>query len=92
MVLKYAAVGVALALSACTTIDNETRTQKVLEGGLNDGQRYELRTREMAGPNGSFTQTRVVYRGLARTCVLDSPGDCESVARNLIDKYDELII
>lgn len=89
MRLSFFAIAVPLVLSACATVSNETRTQAVLQGGLNDGERYEIRQRLIEGPTGSYEQTSVVYKGFARTCILDSPMDCEVKARQLIDEYDE---
>ncbi|MBW4707029.1 hypothetical protein KX928_04425 [Roseobacter sp. YSTF-M11] len=91
MLVRSSAIAVAFVLSACATISDETSVPAVLEGGLNDGEKYEIRTRTLHGANGTYAQTRVVYKGFARTCILDSPNDCESKARNLIDEYDELI-
>ncbi|MDW3180965.1 MAG: hypothetical protein R8F89_03055 [Roseobacter sp.] len=50
-----------------------------------------MRTRLIEGPNGPYDQTSVVYRGIARTCILDSPNDCEVTARSLIDEQNERI-
>lgn len=79
----------ALLLGACTTVKNETRTPAVVEGGFFDGYRYEIRQRLIEGPNGTFEQTSVVYRGLSRPCILGSPNDCESAAEALIEEYEE---
>ncbi|WP_300056103.1 hypothetical protein [uncultured Roseobacter sp.] len=81
----------AIVLSACASVSTETRTPATLEGGFLDGERYEIRTRLLEGPEGSFEQTSVVYKGLARTCIRDSPNDCERIARGLIEDYDEFI-
>lgn len=89
MSLRMMPIAATMMLSACATISEETRTPAVLEGGFYGGERYELRTRLLEGPNGTYSQTSVVYRGLARTCILDSPNDCELKARNLIDEYNE---
>ncbi|MFK7882051.1 hypothetical protein [Roseobacter sp.] len=91
MSLKTLSISAAFILSACANVVEETRTQAVLDGGFFDGEPYEIRTRLMEGPNGTYEQTRVVYKGFARTCIRDSPNDCESKARNLINEYDELI-
>ena len=90
MVVRSVALTTALLLGACATVSNETRTQAVLETGLNAGERYEIRTRLLEGPNGSFEQTSVVYRGYSKTCRIDSPNDCKLAARQLIEEYDEL--
>jgi hypothetical protein len=80
-----------LVLSACATVTSETSTQARLEGGFYDGEPYEIRTQVLEGPNGTFERTSVVYRGLARTCIKDSPNDCTYAARDLITYYDEAI-
>ena len=85
-------VAVALTLGACTTITNETSTTAVLEEGFNAGQRYEIRQRTLQGKDGSYMQTSVVYRGFAKTCIIDSPNDCESAARALIDQIEDSIV
>jgi hypothetical protein len=89
--MKYLALVAAatLSISACATIENESSTTAVLSSGFNAGERYQIRTRTMSGPNGSFQQTSVVYKGISRVCIPDSPGDCEKAARLLIDNYDD---
>lgn len=89
-VKKYVVLAI-LALGACANVLDETVTPAVLEGGFYGGESYEVRSRLLEGPKGTYRQTRVVYRGVARTCILDSPNDCESKARNLIDAYHEAI-
>lgn len=74
-------------LASCATVTSETSTPKVLESGFYAGERYTLRQRQMEGRNGPFVQTSVVYRGVSSLCIIDSPGDCEIAARNLIDGY-----
>lgn len=91
MIYKFSALAAVLALSACASAGNETRTAAVLEDGFNAGERYEIRNRLLEGPDGTFTQTSVVYKGLSRPCILDSPNDCESAARQLIEEYDDFI-
>lgn len=91
MAPKLVAFATVLAMSACTsaTVIDETRTVAVVETGFNAGERYEIRNRTLEGPNGRYEQTSVVYRGFARNCIRDSPNDCESKARNLIDEYND---
>ncbi len=79
----------ALALCACATVTDETRTTAVIEGGYYHGERYEIRERTLQGQTGTFEQTSVVYRGLARTCIKDSLGDCTKTALALIEFYQE---
>jgi hypothetical protein len=84
-------IAAAIGLGACGTVQNESNQTAVLQSGFNAGERYTLRTRTYSGPNGSFEQTSVVYRGISRTCLPDSPGDCEKKARALIDNYDDFL-
>jgi hypothetical protein len=72
-------------LGACSTVVDEQTTTAVLRNGLNAGTEYQIRTRTIQGASGTYTQTSVVYNGTPQTCILDSPGDCEEAARNLID-------
>lgn len=72
-------------LVSCTTIVDEKTTTAVLSSGFNAGTEYQIRTRQLQGSGGTYTQTSVVYRGVSQVCILDSPGDCESAARDLID-------
>lgn len=81
----------ALTLGACATISNETHTPAYLDGGFYDGERYDIRKRLVEGPRGTYEQTSVVYKGLSRQCIFDSPNDCEAAARQLIDHYNEFI-
>lgn len=79
---------VLLALSACSNVVNEQSTTAFLTAGINAGEEYQIRTRTFQGSSGTFDQTTVVYRGISKVCILDSPGDCEAAARNLIDGID----
>jgi hypothetical protein len=76
-------------ISACAAVSNETRTTAVIEDGFYQGTEYQIRTQLIEGPEGSYERTSVVYRGVSRTCILDSPGDCESKAERLIEECDE---
>lgn len=78
-----------LMMSACATVSNETRTIAFIEDGFYQGIEYQVRTQFIEGPEGSYERTSVVYRGVSRTCILDSPGDCESKAERLIEECDE---
>ncbi|MCV3272591.1 hypothetical protein [Roseobacter sinensis] len=91
MTLKTIAPIALLALTACASVATETRTPATLQDGFFAGERYEIRTRLIEGPEGNYEQTSVVYRGLSRTCIPDSPQDCERAARGLIEEYDEFI-
>lgn len=89
MSLKFIIPISAVVLTACSTVTDESRSSAFLEQGYYEGQRYEIRQRFIEGPAGSYEQTSVVYRGQARTCILDSPGDCELKAQKLIEEYEE---
>ncbi|MEM1075743.1 MAG: hypothetical protein AAF665_06385 [Pseudomonadota bacterium] len=91
MRLALIAAAVASGLAGCATVVDETRTTAVLEEGFNGGTKYEIRRQLIQGPSGTYETTSVVYRGLTRGCIIDSPGDCESKARVLIDQVDESI-
>lgn len=91
MSLKFIAPVSLVVLTACASVATETRTPATLEDGFFAGERYEVRTRLIEGPQGDYEQTSVVYRGLSRTCIPDSPNDCERAARGLIEEYDEFI-
>ena len=85
MNIRFLALASLTILVSCTTIVEETTTTAVLRNGLNAGTEYQIRTRTLQGPNGIYTQTSVLYNGVSNVCILDSPGDCEAAARNLID-------
>ena len=72
----------ALALAGCTTIIDERNAP-----GVYNGERYEIRTRMLEGPNGPYESSSVVYKGITQVCRIDSPGDCEKAARYLIDSF-----
>lgn len=90
MKLKIIMITAMLLLSGCATVSNETRIPAVVKSGFYAGEIYEIRRRLIDGPSGAYEQTSVVYKGLARTCVFDSPNDCESTAERLIEEYDEM--
>ncbi|WP_187432235.1 hypothetical protein ROLI_031650 [Roseobacter fucihabitans] len=85
------ALAITALLAACATVTDETRRTAVLEKGFNAGQVYEIRERTVEGQAGTYTQTSVIYRGYARTCIIDSPQDCETKAQSLIDQVEESI-
>ena len=76
MKLRLILVTTALFLSACATAQNENFSTINL-----NGRDYELRTRTMSGASGSFVQNSVLAHGTWRTCLPDSPGDCEAAVR-----------
>ncbi|WP_227271382.1 hypothetical protein [Roseobacter weihaiensis] len=71
-------LGAALfLLGACSTIESETFQTIEL-----NGQPTELRTRTIAGPDGSaVTHSVRSSNGTYRTCDPDQPGSCASAAR-----------
>jgi hypothetical protein len=73
-------------LAACGTVVDERRTTAVLSEGFNQGERYDIVTQTVQGPNGTYERTRVVYWGRSAPCILDSPRDCEFAARRLVDQ------
>lgn len=81
----------AVALAGCATVSNETRTPAFIQSGFYEGTRYDIRTRTIDGPTGSFEQTSVVYNGMTKTCIPSSPRDCELAAEDLISGFDEPI-
>ena len=90
MSMKFVMTATAvLALTGCATVQNETRTPAVISGGFYDGERYEIRKQLIDGPQGTYEKTSVVYRGFSRSCIPDSPNDCESKAERLIESVDE---
>lgn len=95
-VTVFGVLGLGLAVAGCGPAVNETRTAAVLEDSFYAGEPYEIVTRTIQGANGSFDQTRVVYSGRTRPCILDSPNDCQLAARELIgevkDSFSFLIL
>ncbi len=84
--MRFLAAVIALGLSACAPVLDETRTTAVLPDGYYKGESYDIVTRTIQGRNGPYKQTRVVYWGASAPCILDSPTDCEKAARRLIDQ------
>lgn len=89
MSAKYLLVAGAVFLSACASVTTENRTAAEVQVGFYEGEQYEVRTRQFQGATGPFEQTSVVYRGFTKTCIPDSPDDCERAARLLIEQVDE---
>lgn len=73
---KWQFVLVAVALSACASVSNETVRTITL-----DGRSYDLRTRTIEGTNGTFETSSVKVHGSYFQCKPDSPGDCEAAVR-----------
>lgn len=65
-----------LGLGACATALSESRSTIVV-----DGRSYDLITREMEGPNGTFEQSHVIVNNRLYICLPDSPGDCEAAVK-----------
>ena len=72
MTWKIILPAAAVALSACATIVDERSTDAVIQNGFNAGERYTIRERTLDGPQGTYKQTSVVYRGISSTCRIDS--------------------
>lgn len=95
MSIRVVAAAALVALSACAAggpggqIQKETREVREIPDGFHAGIKYVVRTQTIAGPNGTYDRTSVVFRGISRTCILDSPQDCEKTARWLIEDCDE---
>lgn len=79
------ATGLLLALGGCTTVVDEKRINAVIQSGFHMGQPYVIRIRTLQGPQGTFEQTSVVFRGISAVCRRDSPGDCERAAERIVD-------
>ena len=78
-----------LALAACAEVQSETGEVKVLPDGFYAGTQYIQRTQVFDRGNGPVERTSVVFRGISRTCIKDSPQDCEKAARALIEECAE---
>lgn len=65
-----------IALGGCASVSSETFKTIVLEG-----RSFELRTRTIDGPNGSYETSSVRVRGSYYLCKPDSPGDCEAAIK-----------
>ena len=78
-----------LVLSACAAIETENREVREIPDGFYAGYKYFLRTQTVSGSQGQYERTSVVYKGFSRTCIKDSPEDCEKAARLLIDECEE---
>ena len=92
MSIRSLAGAALITLSACAAggqIENEVREVREIPDGFYAGTQYIVRTQTIAGANGTFDRTSVVFRGFSRTCILDSPLDCEKTARAIIEACDE---
>jgi hypothetical protein len=77
-------LAVALSLSACVSVENESIGTIEL-----NGQAYELRTRTMSGPQGSFvTHAIKANDGSYRSCDPDTPSTCRSALQTRRDSND----
>lgn len=71
-------------LAACGTVTNETVGTIVV-----DGEAFELRTRTIDGPNGTYDTTSVRVNSVYYGCIPTSRGDCEAAVRNGLEfPYD----
>lgn len=82
MIGKLAIIPAAtlIALSACGTVTNESFS--TIE--VNDDT-YNIRTRTIDGPNGSYQTSSVQVYGLQYQCLPESKGDCEAAVRRGLD-------
>ncbi|MGD9294762.1 MAG: hypothetical protein PVI41_07760 [Roseobacter sp.] len=67
----------AVIVSGCSTVQDESYSTIVL-----NGREYDLRTRTMEGPNGTYVTHSVRANTGYRTCDPNSPGSCEAAIRN----------
>jgi hypothetical protein len=74
----------ALLLPACSTVLDESRQSFTSASGFT----YEVRTRTMQGPQGTYQTSDALAGGVATPCRIDSPGDCEAAARRGINRFD----
>lgn len=89
MKMKAFVFSALVLVSGCVTVLDESVTEAFVEDGFYQGERYFVRTRTLQTATGTFDETRVVYRGFSRQCILTSPGDCETAGRRLIEDVDE---
>ncbi len=76
------------SLTGCTTIVDEKTTTAVIQRGFNAGEKYTIRQRTLQGPQGTYQQTSVVYKGVSAVCRIDSPRDCALAAEALASRSD----
>jgi uncharacterized protein YceK len=74
----------ALLLGGCATVLDETRQEIVV-----NGKTYEVRTRTIEGPQGTYVSSAAIVYGSAHPCILNSPGDCEAAVRRGLNRFDD---
>lgn len=79
MRMKYLPALGLLALGACGTVLSESSSTIVV-----DGESYELTTRLIDGPQGTYEQSSVSVRNKPNLCLPDSPGDCTAAVRSAL--------
>lgn len=91
MSIRVLAGAALIVLSGCATapVENEVREVREIPDGFYAGTKYIVRTQTLSGPQGTYDRTSVVFRGVSRTCIIDSPQDCEKAARALIEDCDD---
>lgn len=72
----------SLVVTGCATIESESIGEVVV-----NGRSYELRTRTLNGPNGTYESSHVVVRGNTEVCRPQSPGDCEAAVRRAQNQF-----
>ena len=83
MLARAPLVVFALLLASCGTVEN-TKTGVITVRDEN----YELRTRTIDGPQGTYEHTSVNVRGIYFPCKIDSPGDCEGAVHQGLERVD----
>lgn len=78
-------------LSGCATVIDDTRVPMIVQSGAYKGEEYDLRTLTLQGRNGPYVQTQVVYRGITRVCLIDSPTDCDKIANQVISDHSNFL-
>ena len=82
------AIAATLGISGCATVIDEQRFDAVIQRGFNSGASYVIRVRTLQGPQGTYTQTSVLFLGRTATCDLNRPGDCDRVAQAIAERAD----
>lgn len=70
-------IAAAILLSACGSVTNETTSTINV-----DGRNYELRTRTIQGPNGTYDTSSVRVNGAYVQCIPSSPGSCRGAIQD----------
>ncbi|MBW4710405.1 hypothetical protein KX928_21655 [Roseobacter sp. YSTF-M11] len=71
----------ALLVSACATVTDQTVSSVVV-----NGDSYEVRTRMIEGPGGSYETSSARVNNQYFLCRRNSPGDCEAAVRRGLER------